>query len=88
MTFSEQLARFGLARFGIPDDYPDLMRWKEACQYSGIGRDERRQMELYGRKLGADRANWFAIARPVTTVDTRFSLYLDHCWVNYTLTAL
>lgn len=42
-----------------------LMEWRDACQYAGICRDERRVMERNGKKRGGTSADWLACATPI-----------------------
>jgi len=40
-------------------------------------------MEQYGRKLGADPDQWFAMADAVPVSATHFEILVDKQWVTY-----
>lgn len=65
LSMRQQHESFGCARFGLPAHDPRLMEWRDACQYAGICRDERRVMERNGKKRGGTSADWLACATPI-----------------------
>ncbi|MBJ2225730.1 hypothetical protein I6U33_05460 [Pseudomonas carnis] len=65
LNMRQQHESYGCARFGIAEDDPRLMEWRDACQYAGIGRDERRAMERNGKKRGGDSTDWVAVSSTV-----------------------
>lgn len=77
LTFREQLQLIGCVRFGLSATDPRLMNWKNACTFDGTGRDMRRSMEVVGRRLGADPADWFASAVSISLSELSFEVLLD-----------
>lgn len=62
LSFDEQVDRFGCVRFGLDASDRRLLSWSNACKVADIGREERRRLERTGKRLGADPADWFAVA--------------------------
>ena len=69
LTFQQQEQRFGCIRFGLNSDDQRLLPWAEACKYAGITRVDRRNLEIAGRRLGANPAQWFASPLPIALDD-------------------
>lgn len=83
LTFAEQLAEFGCARFSLSADDARLMSWVDACKYAGITSTTRRKLESVGRKRGASPINWFAIAGAVPLAEVRLQRFDGAAWVAY-----
>lgn len=83
LTFAEQLAEFGCARFSLPAEDARLMSWVDACKYAGITSTTRRKLESVGRKRGASPINWFAIAGAVPLADVRLQRFDGAAWADF-----
>lgn len=82
MTFRQQVSQVGCIRFGLDDQDPRLLDWKQACKAAGTGRNERRAMENAGKKLGAKPEDWFATLMSVQLADLRFQVFLNEQWLD------
>lgn len=82
LTFKQQVELFGCIRFGLPTSDPRLMDWKTACKFDGTGRDERRRMEIVGKKDGGNPEHWFAIGADVLISELLFHVWLSNQWYN------
>ncbi|MBA6043787.1 hypothetical protein [Pseudomonas lactis] len=84
LSMRQQHESFGCARFGIPTDDPRLMEWRDACQYAGIGREERRVMERNGKKRGGTSSDWLATATPISLSEMTCQIFNGQTWESLT----
>lgn len=77
LTFQEHAQTFGCIRFGLAASDPRLLDWSAACKFAGIGRADRRALEVAGHRKGANPSHWFAspIAVPLRDLEL-------HVWVG------
>lgn len=80
MTLTEQLQLFGCCRFSMTASDGRLMRWIEACRVAGRGLTKRLKMEASGRRMGANPADWFALADSIEVTNTAFSVFDGRVW--------
>jgi hypothetical protein len=80
LNMRQQHESYGCARFGIAGDDPRLMEWREACQYAGIGRDERRAMERSGKKRGGDSSDWLAVSSTISVFTPTCDIFNGTAW--------
>ena len=81
LTFAQQASQFGCIRFGLPADDSRLLNWGDACHAAKTSRENRRQMERLGRKLGAKPAHWFATVSDINLSELRFQVWLpEYFW--------
>jgi hypothetical protein len=76
MTFEEHRREVGCVRFELVKPL-QLLEWNDACRFAGIGREERRNLQRIGQKLGANPAHWFASPLAVPLADVRLQILLD-----------
>jgi hypothetical protein len=80
LSFQEQRSRFGCVRFALSSDDPRLMDWRAACQFAGLHKAARRQLEQVGRKRGGDPRQWFALGVPLAIQDLNFQALIGDAW--------
>lgn len=80
LTFAEQWRMMGCCRFSIPAKAKRFMHWNDACQAAGMRRNKKRKMESSGRDLGADPAEWFALAESLGIDELEFSVFSGTNW--------
>ena len=79
MSFQEHFSRVGCIRFELVKSL-DLLDWKGACRFAGIGREDRKRLQRIGQKLGANPAHWFASPLAVSLGDLRLHVLLENKW--------
>lgn len=70
LTFHEQLAKWGCARFSLSGDDSRIMNWAEACKYAGITSTVKRKLEVVGKKRGGSPFDWCAVAVSIPLSDS------------------
>ena len=80
MTLQEQSDRYGCIRFGLPAADPRLLDWGRTCALAGTSRKVRRNLELAGKKRGANPQQWFATAQPVSLTELELEVFVEDAW--------
>lgn len=80
LGFKEQAERFGCVRFGIPADDPRLLKWPVACRAAGTPREQRRALEIAGRKRRGNPAHWFGCVVSVSLRELVLHVWGDGAW--------
>lgn len=80
----QQHESFGCARFGLPAIDRRLMEWRDACQYSGICRDERRLMERSGKTRGGTPSDWLAVSSAIPLSEMTCEIFNGQTWMAFT----
>ncbi len=84
LTFSQQQEKAGCVRFGLHSEDARLLDWKTACAFAGTPRAIRRALEIYGRKIGGNPAQWFATGTSIALSEFAFQVWDGKTWVNTT----
>lgn len=83
LTFRQQLEKFGCIRFGLIENDPRFLPWKEACAVAGTSDASRRQLAKRGHEMGCNPANWYATATGIPLNELHFQILRDR-WSDVT----